>query len=97
MGVTTRDVAKAAGVSQSTVSVVLNNNPKISISPETRAHVLKVADQLGYQFKKRVKNRDEAEMVGLLIPTLSNMYFPKRICPAISMRVHLIMKIFIPV
>ena len=76
MGVTTRDVAKAAGVSQSTVSVVLNNNPKISISPETRAHVLKVADQLGYQFKKRVKNRDEAETVGLLIPTLSNLYYP---------------------
>ena len=76
MGVTTRDVAKAAGVSQSTVSVVLNNNPKISISPETRAHVLKVADQLGYQFKKRIKNRDEAATVGLLIPTLSNMYYP---------------------
>ena len=76
MGVTTRDVAKAAGVSQSTVSVVLNNNPKISISPETRAHVLKIADQLGYQFKKRVKNRDETELVGLLVPTLSNMYYP---------------------
>jgi len=76
MGVTTRDVAKAAGVSQSTVSVVLNNNLKISISPETRAHVLKVADQLGYQFKKRVKNREDTELVGLLVPTLSNMYYP---------------------
>lgn len=76
MGVTTRDVAKAAGVSQSTVSVVLNNNPRISISPETRAHVLKVADQLGYQFKKRVKNREDSALVGLLVPTLSNMYYP---------------------
>ena len=76
IGVTTRDIAKAAGCSQSTVSVVLNNNKKISISPETRAHVLKIAEELGYQFKKRVKSQEESVTVGLLVPTLSNIYYP---------------------
>ena len=47
MRVTTRDIAKEAGVSQTTVSLVLNNNTNISISSETRAHVIKVAERMG--------------------------------------------------
>mgnify|MGYP002732578811 CR=1 FL=1 len=76
MRVTTQDIAKAAGVSQSTVSVVLSNNKKISISPETRAHVLKVAENLGYQFKKRVVAKEDMPVVGILVPTWSNLYYP---------------------
>ena len=76
MKVTTSDIAKAAGVSQATVSIVLNNNTKVSISSETRALVLKTAEELGYKFKKRGKNADRAAAVGLLIPTLSNLYYP---------------------
>ena len=76
MKVTTNDIAKAAGVSQATVSIVLNNNTKISISSETRALVLKTAAQLGYKFKKRGKSVDQSTVVGLLIPTLSNLYYP---------------------
>jgi len=76
MKVTTSDVAKAAGVSQATVSIVLNNNTKISISPETRALVLKTAEELGYKFKKRGKAVDRSAVVGLLVPTLSNLYYP---------------------
>lgn len=76
MKVTTQDIARAAGVSQSTVSIVLNNNTKISISPETRALVLKTAEKMGYQFKKRVKSREQAPVVGVLVPTLSNLYYP---------------------
>ncbi len=76
MKVTTNDIAKAAGVSQATVSIVLNNNTKISISPETRALVLKTAEELGYKFKKRGKAVDQSSVVGLLIPTLSNLYYP---------------------
>ena len=76
MKVTTRDIAKAAGVSQSTVSIVLNTNTKISISPETRAHVLRVAEGMGYQFRKRVTSREKMPVVGLFVPTLSNLYYP---------------------
>ena len=76
MKVTTSDIAKAAGVSQATVSIVLNNNTKISISSETRALVLKTAEQMGYKFKKRVKSLSQSPVIGLLIPTLSNLYYP---------------------
>ena len=76
MKVTTTDIAKAAGVSQATVSIVLNNNTKVSISSETRALVLKTAAEMGYKFKKRGKAVDQSAVVGLLIPTLSNLYYP---------------------
>ena len=47
--VTMTDIARLAGCSQSTVSVVLNNTPNIRISKETRERVLKGAEQLGYE------------------------------------------------
>lgn len=46
--VTIKDVAKKAGVSISVVSYVLNNNPNVSISKETRARVLDAAKSLKY-------------------------------------------------
>lgn len=44
--ITIKDVAKEAGVSVSTVSYVLNDDPRIS--PETRQHVQKSIEKLGY-------------------------------------------------
>ena len=49
------DVAKAAQVSQSTVSMVLNNMPGARLSEATRAKVLKVAQELGYSLSRRVE------------------------------------------
>jgi DNA-binding LacI/PurR family transcriptional regulator len=46
--VTLRDVAEASGVSQSTVSFVLNDVPNQTISPATRERVQKAARDLGY-------------------------------------------------
>ncbi len=46
--VTSRDVARLAGVSRTTVSLVLNNVPNARISPETRRRVLEAARQLNY-------------------------------------------------
>lgn len=47
---TIRDVAKQAGVSQSTVSRVLNSSKtQIPISQETRQRVQKIVDELGYR------------------------------------------------
>jgi LacI family transcriptional regulator len=46
--VTMMDVAKAAGCSQATVSVVLNNTTDIRISAELRARVVDAARTLGY-------------------------------------------------
>jgi DNA-binding LacI/PurR family transcriptional regulator len=41
-------VAKRAGVSRSTVSLVLNGVPGVSFNPETRSKVLRAAEELGY-------------------------------------------------
>lgn len=46
--VTSRDVAKLAGVSRTTVSFVLNNVPGVKISEETRQRVLEAARRLDY-------------------------------------------------
>lgn len=45
---TSRDVARAAGVSRTTVSFVLNNTPSARISAETRQRVLTAAKDLRY-------------------------------------------------
>ena len=46
--VTSQDVAKIAGVSRTTVSLVLNDVQNIQISEETRQRVLTAARELGY-------------------------------------------------
>ncbi len=47
--ITSVDVAREAGVSQATVSYVLNNDPRQTIPEETRAKVLEAAQKLDYQ------------------------------------------------
>src|SRR6187397_1499896 len=47
---TMRDIARAAGVSQSTVSRVLNDAvTSVPIAADTRARVIKAAEELGYR------------------------------------------------
>ena len=43
------DIARAAGCSQSTVSLVLNANTSVQISQETKSRVLHFARELGYE------------------------------------------------
>ena len=66
--VTSRDVAKAAGVSQSLVSLILNNVPDKKIKSETREHVMKVAQQLHYEVNINARNMksSQAGAIGLL-------------------------------
>ena len=49
MKVTSHDVARAAGVSRTTVSMVLNGSHAVALSDETRERVKKAAAELGYQ------------------------------------------------
>jgi LacI family transcriptional regulator len=51
---TMTDIAKAIGVSQSTVSLVLNGAVGAKFSDETRKKVLKAAQELGYDLPARV-------------------------------------------
>ena len=54
MHATIRDVARRAGVSVSTASLALNNKPHVS--PETRARVLKAAQELNYHLHHTAKS-----------------------------------------
>ncbi|HEX2092375.1 MAG TPA: LacI family DNA-binding transcriptional regulator, partial [Longimicrobiaceae bacterium] len=47
--ITAHDVARRAGVSQTTVSLVLGGNPRARIASATRERVLRVAEELGYR------------------------------------------------
>ena len=73
--VTSTDVARLAGVSQTTVSFVLSGRESASISSETRARVLSAASELGYEPSRR-RQRKTALTLGLMVPTLSNLYYP---------------------
>ncbi|MCK9221747.1 MAG: LacI family DNA-binding transcriptional regulator [Limnochordia bacterium] len=74
------DVAKAAGVSAATVSMVLNN--KGSISASTRQHVLAVADELGYIHEG--SNKDTAaQMLALVVEELPVPLFADPFCSEI--------------
>jgi DNA-binding LacI/PurR family transcriptional regulator len=67
------DVAKQAGVSEATVSRVLNGQP--GISDTTRAAVLTALDVIGYERPTNLRVR-RARMVGLVVPELQNPIFP---------------------
>ena len=74
---TSTDVARLAGVSQTTVSLVLGGQMKISVSEETRQRVIRAAAELGYRLPERRKKALPAgkRMLLLLVPTLTNNYY----------------------
>lgn len=65
--VTMMDVARAAGCSQATVSVVLNNVTDIKISPDLRARVLETAQTLGYGLAGPIRRAGLANLRGSCI------------------------------
>ncbi|MGN6523017.1 MAG: LacI family DNA-binding transcriptional regulator [Actinomycetes bacterium] len=67
------DIAAHAGVSEATVSRVLNNKPGVSTS--TRQAVLTALDVLGYERPSKLRERS-AGLVGLVVPELENPIFP---------------------
>ncbi len=74
---TSNDVAKLAGVSQSTVSLILNNSDKIFFKDETKERVFAAAKQLNYRIPHENKKKTEAKssLLLLLTPTLANPYY----------------------
>ncbi|WP_084729532.1 LacI family DNA-binding transcriptional regulator [Streptacidiphilus neutrinimicus] len=67
------DIAVQAGVSEATVSRVLNG--KAGVSGTTRQTVLAALDVLGYDRPVKLRQRS-AGLIGLIIPELSNPIFP---------------------
>lgn len=67
------DLAAYAGVSEATVSRVLNDKPGVAAA--TRQAVLTALDVLGYERPSKLK-RSSAGLIGLVVPELSNPVFP---------------------
>ena len=47
--VTTKDIARVAGVSQASVSAALHGAKGTRLSPQTRAQIVRIAKELGYR------------------------------------------------
>lgn len=75
--VTRRSVAKAAGVSLTTVTHALNPVPGVRVSRETRERVMRIAQELGYRpnFVGRALTSGKTFAAGLLQPSPSSMFF----------------------
>lgn len=72
--VTIQDVAKAAGVSVSTVSRVLNG--KVDVASETQEHILAVIEQMDYtsSLAARSMRSSSTNLIGLIMPDIEYPY-----------------------
>jgi DNA-binding LacI/PurR family transcriptional regulator len=67
------EVAKKVGVSEATVSRVLNGKP--GVSDTTRESVLTALDVLGYERPSKLRGQ-RARLIGLVLPEVQNPIFP---------------------
>jgi DNA-binding LacI/PurR family transcriptional regulator len=76
-GVTARDVAKFAGVSQSSVSRVFFEGA--SVSEKTRNKVLTAAEELGYQPNEFARSliTNKTKIIGLVMKGIKNPFYPQ--------------------
>jgi len=72
---TLSEVARQAGVGNTTVSRVINGGDRVS--PSTLARVRRVIEQLGYRPNQaaRVLKGDRTKTIGLIIPSLADPFF----------------------
>jgi DNA-binding LacI/PurR family transcriptional regulator len=72
--ITARDVARHAGVSQPTVSLVLSGNPRARVAPATRERVLQAVEALGYRpnLLARALVQRRSSSLGVIVPDLQN-------------------------
>ena len=74
---TSSDVAKKAGVSQATVSMVLNRKYNVSFSRETIEKVEQAARELDYHLpgRKNKKDSKKEKLIVVFCPTLTSPYY----------------------
>lgn len=78
MGITLKDIAIAAGVSEGTASLAMNNRP--GINQLTKEKVLKIAEELGYipnTSAKSLAERGRSKTIGVVVPNISNLFYSK--------------------
>ncbi|UUZ84829.1 substrate-binding domain-containing protein [Paenibacillus sp. P26] len=68
---TIKDIAEQAKVSTATVSRVLNNDPSLSVSEETRERIFAIAEEIGYKPERLKRMKKETSLsykqIGLLL------------------------------
>jgi LacI family transcriptional regulator len=82
MVVTSRDVARLAGVSQPTVSRALRDDPRVSQA--TKKRIREAAERLGYVPSEagRALSSGRTRRIGLLLTDLENQFYSHIIAPA---------------
>lgn len=72
--VTIKDVAKAAGVSYSTVSRALTGSPEIS--EETRSRILQICKEMNYTVNTVARSmvKKSTKLLGVIIPSVNNPF-----------------------
>ena len=75
-GITVHDIAKRAGVSQPTVSLVLSGHPTARVAPATRERVRQAAEELGYRpnVVARGLQQRRSFALGVVVPDLRNPF-----------------------
>ena len=82
--VTLSEIAKEAGVSATTASMILSHRTGVSFSEATINRVLRIAEELGYSPSKRHQTSASGSKVVLIVcPNISNHYY-SRIVQAIQ-------------
>lgn len=76
MAVTLADVARAVGMSASTVSRALSGTEKVNEATRQRIH--KVAQEMGYEPNQvaRSLTSGRSDILGLIVPDIANPFFP---------------------
>lgn len=79
MRITIKDVAERVGVNPSTVSRVLNGDSTLSIREETKNRILEAIKEMGYTPNPiaRSLRKKTSDAIGLLIPDITNPFFPE--------------------
>jgi len=74
---TIKDIAKIANVTPTTVSMALNNRPRIS--KETRKKILRIAQDLSYQpdYTARSLKSKRSCTIGLIIKNIADPFYPE--------------------
>lgn len=74
---TSSQVAQKAGVSQATVSMILNRRNNVSFTAETIEKVESAARELGYELprRKNQKTNKKEKMIVVLCPTITSPYY----------------------
>lgn len=88
VAITAEDVARRAGVSQPTVSRAFD--PDAPVAPETRARILAVAAQLGYQPNALARGliTRRSNIIGVVMANLAGSYFYPAVLERLTQRLQ---------